>query len=270
MAGHIKIDRRILNWEWYRDVNTCRLFFHLLLKANWKEGRFKGVEIPRGSFVTSYQSLSDETGLSIKNVRTALNHLKVTGEVAVNRHPKFSVITVKNYCQYQTDGTVIGREPAENRQSTGSQPATIEEGNKERREEKKDNMSSPTSGDRPAYPYEDIIAYLNLRAGTHYRHTSEDSREHIRARCAEGYTLDDFKAVIDKKVQEWKGTEHERYLRPATLFGMKFESYLNQRIVSGNGAKPTGFSNFQQRDYDMDALEEQLLQAQRMKDAGIF
>ncbi|MEQ2852016.1 hypothetical protein AAAV41_08580, partial [Hominiventricola filiformis] len=103
--GHIKIDRRILEWEWYKDLNTCRLFFHLLLRANWKDGRFQGMEIPRGSLVTSYNNLAAETGLSVKNVRTALKHLETTGEVAVNRHPKFSVVTVNNYNLYQSDGT---------------------------------------------------------------------------------------------------------------------------------------------------------------------
>ena len=80
---YIKLSRKILEWEWYSDVNTCRLFIHMLLKANWKDGRFQGEEIPRGSFVSSYQNLASETGLSVKNVRTALEHLRNTGEVAV-------------------------------------------------------------------------------------------------------------------------------------------------------------------------------------------
>ena len=118
--GFVKLDRRILDWEWYRDLNTCRLFFHLLLRANWKDGRFQGVEIPRGSLVTSYNNLAAETGLSVKNIRTALKHLETTGEVAVNRHPKFSVVTVNNYSLYQPDGTVNGSQVADNRQSTGN------------------------------------------------------------------------------------------------------------------------------------------------------
>lgn len=260
--GHIKLDRRMLEWEWYRDTNTSMkvLFLHCILKANWKDGRFQGVDIPRGSFAASYQTLADETGLSVKNVRTALEKLKKSGEVAVNRHPKFSVITVKNYCQYQSDGS----QPAEERQSDGSQPATIEE-KKEVKKGRKDiyNVSSPTSGDRPAYPYEDIIAYLNQKAGTHYRHTSEDSRKHIRARINEGYVVADFHKVIDKKTAEWKGGEMEKFLRPSTLFGLKFESYLNQSIRTGGKAKTTGFSNFQQRDYDFDDLEAQLLKSQK-------
>ena len=127
---YVKISRKILEWEWYTDINTKVLFLHILLKANWKDGRFQGIEVPRGSLVTSYQSLADETGLTIRNVRTAIKHLKKTGEVTVNRHAKFSVITVKNYNQYQTSDKQV----TVNRQGSDSQVTTIEEGKKERKE----------------------------------------------------------------------------------------------------------------------------------------
>ena len=119
----------------------------------------------------------------------------------------------------------------------------------------KNNMSPPTSGGRPAYQYAEIVGYLNQKAGTRYKHSSEDTRKHIRARVNDGYTLDDFKAVIDRKVEEWKGTEWEKFLRPSTLFGSKFESYLNQKEEPKG--KKTAFSNFLERDYDkglMDSL----------------
>lgn len=118
----------------------------------------------------------------------------------------------------------------------------------------KNSMSPPTSGGRPAYQYAEIINYLNQKAGTRYKHSSEDTRKHIRARVNDGYTLDDFKAVIDRKVEEWKGTEWEKFLRPSTLFGSKFEGYLNQ-MDGPRYAKKTGFSNFQEREYDKDFLE---------------
>lgn len=120
----------------------------------------------------------------------------------------------------------------------------------------KNNMSPPTSGGRPAYQYAEIVDYLNQKAGTRYKHSAEDTRKHIRARVNDGYTLDDFKAVIDHKVTEWKGTEWEKFLRPSTLFGSKFESYLNQREEQKQ-AKKTAFSNFAEREYDkalMDSL----------------
>lgn len=82
--------------------------------------------------------------------------------------------------------------------------------------------------------YKEIINYLNEKAGTNYKHTSRKTQELIRARTNDKFTVDDFKAVIDKKVAEWKGTDMEKYLRPETLFGTKFEGYLNQKISKQN------------------------------------
>lgn len=75
----------------------------------------------------------------------------------------------------------------------------------------------------------EVLTYLNQRAGTAYRSSSKKTKALILARSKEGFSLDDFKAVIDKKSQEWKGTEWEKFIRPETLFGTKFESYLNQK-----------------------------------------
>ena len=73
-----------------------------------------------------------------------------------------------------------------------------------------------------------IVEYLNKKAGTRYKHTSKETQKHINARLAEGYTVADFVQVIDKKCAAWKGdSKMAEYLRPATLFGPKFEGYLN-------------------------------------------
>ena len=78
-------------------------------------------------------------------------------------------------------------------------------------------------------PYAEIVSYLNEKAGTSYRAASKKTQRHINARWCEGYRLDDFRTVIDKKVAEWKDDpKMAAYLRPETLFGSKFESYLNQ------------------------------------------
>ena len=89
-------------------------------------------------------------------------------------------------------------------------------------------------------PFEEIVEYLNLKANTKYKYKSNATQKLIRARFNEGYTLEDFKKVIENKVSEWKGTNFEQYLRPATLFGNKFESYLNQ--------KPKAMTNAQMMD----------------------
>lgn len=77
-----------------------------------------------------------------------------------------------------------------------------------------------------------IVDYLNSTVGTSYKPTSRDTQKHICARLNEGYTIDDFKAVIDKQYAKWKGTEYEQYLRPSTLFGTKFEGYLNAKATN--------------------------------------
>lgn len=74
-----------------------------------------------------------------------------------------------------------------------------------------------------------IIDHLNEKAGTNYRANGQATQKHIKARLAEGFTVDDFITVIDKKCAEWKGSEMEKYLRPETLFGTKFENYLNAK-----------------------------------------
>lgn len=79
--------------------------------------------------------------------------------------------------------------------------------------------------------YKRIIDYLNSRCGTRYTEKNKQTKESIHARLEEKFTEEDFYTVIDKKCNEWLGTEMERYLRPQTLFGTKFESYLNQNIV---------------------------------------
>ena len=78
--------------------------------------------------------------------------------------------------------------------------------------------------------YINIINYLNNKCNTRYRYNTPNTKKHINARLNEGYTEQDFYTVISKKADEWLGTEQEKYLRPDTLFGTKFESYLNQQI----------------------------------------
>lgn len=89
---------------------------------------------------------------------------------------------------------------------------------------------------------ESIVNYLNEKAGTKYRSTTGSTINVIKARLNEKFMVDDFMTVIDKKTEQWKGTNMEEYLRPQTLFGSKFESYLNQTI--NKEEKPVKTSNF--------------------------
>ena len=77
----------------------------------------------------------------------------------------------------------------------------------------------------------EIINYLNNKLGTRYRAGNKVTQKHIKARLSEKYTVDDFKTVIDRKYNEWNGTDMAKYLRPETLFGTKFDSYLNGIVI---------------------------------------
>ena len=81
--------------------------------------------------------------------------------------------------------------------------------------------------------YSLVIDYLNKKASTNYRATTKNTQSFINARVKEGYTVEDFKKVIDSKSREWLNTDFEKYLRPATLFGTKFENYLNEANKKG-------------------------------------
>lgn len=121
-TGYIKLHRSILDWEWYKNSNTVIIFFHLLITANYEQKNFQGEVINVGERVASYASLSDETGLSIQSVKTAIKHLKSTGEITSRSNNKYTVFTVTNYSRYQ--GEQQAKQQATNKQTTSKQQAT--------------------------------------------------------------------------------------------------------------------------------------------------
>jgi DNA replication protein DnaD len=119
MSGWIKIHRQILDWEWYSDNNAFRVFMHLILKANHKEKRYKGIELNCGSVITSRDILSFETGLSVQQIRTALDKLKSTNEITIKTSSKGTIIQVVNYAKYQlSTNESTNHQPMNNQQVT--------------------------------------------------------------------------------------------------------------------------------------------------------
>ena len=117
--GWIKLHRQILEWEWYSDNNCFRLFLHLLLKANHKEKRFKGLELKIGSIVTSRDLLARETGLTSQQIRTALTKLISTNEITSVTSSQGTIIQIVSYEKYQVSTSEITNEqPTSNQQST--------------------------------------------------------------------------------------------------------------------------------------------------------
>lgn len=141
--GWIILHRKIWDWGWYRDINTFRLFVHMLLKANWKDEKFMNTTVPRGSFVSSVARLAQETGLTNDEVRTAILHLISTGEITKQSTNKYTVFTVANYVSYQDDPK---QEPMQTPSSPQSVPnlfPTIEQRDKRTMKTKKIICSEP-------------------------------------------------------------------------------------------------------------------------------
>lgn len=140
--GFIILSRKMINWGWYKETNTVRLFIHCLFKANWKDGNFEGKVIPRGSFVTSLSKLSEELSsnkqkFTVQSVRTSLKHLVSTNELTINSTNKYTVITVNNYDKYQDLNKLFNKQLTNNQQTTNKQLTTIENN--------KDNKNNKTS-----------------------------------------------------------------------------------------------------------------------------
>lgn len=118
--GFILLHRKFVKWEWYSNINDRLVFIHCLLSANWEDGWFEGVKIPRGSFATSYKNLAKEVGISVHQLRTSLNHLKLTHNVAHETNKQFSIITINNYDKYQLSGTPDDKRVANEWQTSGN------------------------------------------------------------------------------------------------------------------------------------------------------
>ena len=119
----IKLDRNIQEWRWFKDGNTFRVFIYLLLNANVKKNGFKGIDINRGQLATSHKSIAEKLGLTEMQVRVAIKHLKLTGEITSQIHHDFSLYTVVNYELYQgtITGNITGKQQASNKQITSKQ-----------------------------------------------------------------------------------------------------------------------------------------------------
>lgn len=124
--GFITLHRKMTQWEWYTDNPTKSLFIHLLLTANHEDKKWRGQLIKRGQLITSLQHLSDETGLTVQQVRRAVKNLRLTDEITTTTTNKWTLITVEKYSDYQD------KPEEENKQTTGKRTNGEQTKNKQR------------------------------------------------------------------------------------------------------------------------------------------
>lgn len=260
-GNYIKINRSMLDWEWYSDINTTRLFIHLILRANWKDGKFRGTTVPRGSVISSFRKLADETCLTEREVRTAISHLEETGEVTHKGHSKYSVFTVVNYDKYQVIDTQIDKQETSNRHSNDMQSTTIEEGKKGRRKEGNIKTSFvPSDFDLMCVNKLILSCKETVPNAKVPESDSEKAKwavEIDRMKRLDNRTEEQIQKVLDYATTNsfWKSN-----IRSTKKLREKFE-ILYAQIMRGPDRKPVvkNNNNFERRKYDMDSLEEQLL-----------
>lgn len=223
-GDYIKLSRKMLNWEWYKNNNTKILFLHCLLKANWKDGKFEGKEIKRGELVTSLPTLAFETGLTVRQIRTALNHLKMTGELTVKTTSKYSVITVNNYNIYQSNDRQNDSQVTVKRQSEDSQVTTIEECKNLRREE----------GKKIIY----TCAFEEFWKVYPRKKDKGNAFKKFNARLNSGFSEVELIEAAKKYAEECvKNSTEEKYIKLATTFlsaTTPFIDYLDKKDGGGN------------------------------------
>lgn len=234
--------------------------------------------------------MNDKIPYADKMLATIFRMNESTVKLALNAFEQFKmieivegIITIPNWNKHQTLDAYERKKERDRlyqEERRAKQRALIEKSSDKSSERTSDvavsdiDKEEDKEKDNNIYvPYKEIITYLNEKTGKKLRWDVKSNQKEIKARFNEGYTLDDFKTVIDKKYHEWgrKPTKEELqrgikdmriYLRPKTLFGSNFDVYLNQEQTEKMPAKPPvsrNLNNFERRGYDMDSLEEQLL-----------
>ena len=241
MEGWIKLHRKITEHEIWTDITTFRLFMLLLLKSTHQNYEHKGLKLKPGQFIRSYSKLAEDLtyreGRGSKKVSksTISNSIKklVRNEmITVTETEVGTMFTIVNYQLYQR---------FDESEKTNAERLT---------KRKMDNKTEEESVNKNN-TFISVVDYLNERAKTKFRHTSRKTQQLIKARFNEGFDMDDFKKVIDVKTKQWINDNNMRkYLRPETLFGTKFEAYLNESI-QGNPQEKTGHTtHYNSFDFD--------------------
>jgi hypothetical protein len=124
MSGWIKIHRKFLDWEWFNKSESVHLFLFMLIKANHKSGKWQGVDIERGQFISSLGNISTATGISVQTIRTILKKLEKTNEIELKSTSQYTIVTICKYECYQDENETTNKPITNNQQTTNKQLTT--------------------------------------------------------------------------------------------------------------------------------------------------
>ena len=233
-------DEKILLIESMPSADSIIVIWFKLLTFAGKQNN-DGVFMMSNRIAYTDEMLASIFRRDINTVRMALNAFVQFGMIEVIDN----VITIPNWNKHQTLDAYEkkkARDKLYQAERRANQKALIQKSSDNRLTVARQSLDTSSDVaisdidkekeiDKDKEIYISIVEYLNSKAGTGYKATTAKTKTVIKARLAEGFTLDDFKTVIDKKCTDWLGSEYEQYLRPETLFGTKFESYLNAKII---------------------------------------
>ena len=197
MFGWIKIHRKMLDWEWYSDINVFRLFTHLLLAVNHQDKRWRGQIVKAGEVITSLSKLAEQTGLTVQQVRTSINKLKSTRELTSKNTNKFTLISIVCWDEYQDVNTPPNKQITNKQQTNNKQITTTKERKNDKNDKKKEkiNKKKPTLEDLSVDHIADWLAEKRNK-GIYNTHDEHQVLETFKDYCkAKGKTYADYQAA---------------------------------------------------------------------------
>ena len=210
--GYVKLWRKSMINTIFDDANLWKLWTMCLMLASHKEheiipdGLLKKIIIKQGQFITGrsilhqdYYPKKHKENKSPITLWRWMQFLQKCEYLNIKSTTKYSIVSILNWELYQQD---------------------VQQKSIYKDKEKKASIGNTVK---------EIISYLNTKAKTNFRSNTAATTKYIAARLNEGFSVADFKKVIDNKCAKWIGGEYEKFLRPQTLFGTKFESYLNEK-----------------------------------------
>lgn len=255
-TGFIKLNRDILDSYVFAHPTALKIWIWLLLKARWKDGfstidvgnRSLVVEVKRGQMIFGRFKAEQSLDIDGSTIYKWMQKFQDNELINIDSNNRYSIITVCEYDSYDADNFTKEQQESSNVTARGQQEDSNVTHKKKVNKVNKENNKHIMSGEPDNAHLEInavesvslqtatkelsdnekadwVIQFLNEETGKSFRFI-KSNRAFIIARLKEKYVGEDFKKVIKFKTEEWRGTENDQYLRPETLFGKKFDGYL--------------------------------------------
>ena len=233
--------------DWLEEQPNGKDYSLFYLKLCLKSLRTNGVLIRRvGNMLVPYDhvKLGELTKTNPDTVMVAMNLLLQIGLVQKLDNGELYLTQVENMIGSQSKSAFKKQQQRLNKTLLIDSGQKVDKcpPDKEKEKELEIEEEKKNKNNKEKENIIEIINYLNSKTHKQYRYTTSKTQSLIKARFKEGFNVDDFKKVIDIKTNQWMGTEWEQYLRPETLFGTKFENYLNQNGTIKN--RPDWYSDY--------------------------